>query len=1054
MNKQLLLIILLLLQTLSVFIPSTASAEWIIDGDTVYVDNAQAYLSVTPHTVIESEEVTFHLKSKQYSGDIDAIWLFNTSNCRPKKPVYVKVGEGNWSLLSKDIIVENISYQGYNKAYMLESVNINQDVDYYLRCPMEVKFNSSGKYWFGIRKTGDPISQGLWLDPWFNNNWSRWYPLTIDKDYIDTTLTNFPIRVEINSTIASYCQAGGEDIRFVALDNTTVYNHEIENWNASANSTVWVNVTSVSHTTDTLVLLYVNNSYASDGQNIPDVWDSNYVAVWHLNNTLDSTHGHNLTNYGASFVSGQAAYAADFEDTEADYLNAGTSNDFNFGQDGAFTWEYWMNMEALTGNPMCTFSTYATDGWHHTIDNSPKRFLLWGGIQRTYTYIPVISTWYYVVNNRPASDTAPSFYINGSLEGSYSGNTDFNNDGNTFNIGRYTTGSMYWDGILDEIRFSNVQRSAAWIKATYHSINQTPGFLTVGSPVFPRLSLWAYSPVTDSIDQNLTTITNVTINQSSGGNFDICWYTNTSGSWEMFAKNSGVTNGSYTQTNGNWNVLSTWYYWRVYVDDGTDNTTWGVWRFQTYTSPGNPINLSGDVGTGYVNISWVNNTDGKADNTTIVHNTTSYPTNPTDGTEIYNSSGNFYNDTALYSGYYTLYCYNSTSGLFSSGANLTWGGLTINVYDENTSNAIANWDVFITNETGTETYESLGNSNPLTIDISILPNGANVAVKINATDYDFRLYYMDIYANNQYDLDAYLAPENITELYLFSVIDELDNPVEDAKMEIKQYINDTVGYKDVSILYTDANGNVNVYLIPGSYNSLYKIIISKTGYDTEISDFVPSDSIFTHTFKLTFEDTEEPVTYVFWNVITFTGTAYNNGSIRVTYSDSSGLTTNTQFYMYSHYNVTDTLVDTETRTGENSITYWVTGLNLSRLHFVNLYFNHTYNFSETQPIKILILPINGTTNRTQLSFEQAITAVLGQNDLGWGNTIAFIVAIVLLCSFSPFQVGIGIIAAGAGLVAVQTMFVFNNIYILALIPIIVTIGIFYILATREPGGHL
>jgi len=89
-------------------------------------------------------------------------------------------------------------------------------------------------------------------------------------------------------------------------------------------------------------------------------------------------------------------------------------------------------------------------------------------------------------------------------------------------------------------------------------------------------------------------------------------------------------------------------------------------------------------------------------------------------------------------------------------------------------------------------------------------------------------------------------------LYVVSVIGpagEYSNggPLEGVELEFKRYneYNDT--WVNVSVLYTDANGQVSIYLIP---HVLYKVKISKDDYDTEFADFIPSSLVLTHTFRL------------------------------------------------------------------------------------------------------------------------------------------------------------------------------------------------------------
>ena len=123
---------------------------------------------------------------------------------------------------------------------------------------------------------------------WWNGSYAYYIPITITGSYVSTTLTNFPVLVVINTTIGSLCD-GGNSIRFVGTDNTTTYPYEIDFWNSSANSYVWVNLSTLTATTDTTFLMYYNYSGVADGQNDTAVWDSNYILVSHMNDGINSS---------------------------------------------------------------------------------------------------------------------------------------------------------------------------------------------------------------------------------------------------------------------------------------------------------------------------------------------------------------------------------------------------------------------------------------------------------------------------------------------------------------------------------------------------------------------------------------------------------------------------------------------------------------------------------------------------------------------------------------------------------------------------------------------
>jgi len=70
-------------------IPTTANpsgvGEWIIDGDKIYVDDEDVYLSATPHTIGSDGWVEFELMSKTHEGYLDCVFGFNSEEAQPKK---------------------------------------------------------------------------------------------------------------------------------------------------------------------------------------------------------------------------------------------------------------------------------------------------------------------------------------------------------------------------------------------------------------------------------------------------------------------------------------------------------------------------------------------------------------------------------------------------------------------------------------------------------------------------------------------------------------------------------------------------------------------------------------------------------------------------------------------------------------------------------------------------------------------------------------------------------------------------------------------------------
>ena len=124
---------------------------------------------------------------------------------------------------------------------------------------------------------------------------------------IATPLSNFPLLVRLSSTRQPWfnpadCGTGGADLRFALADGTLLA-HEIDTWNPSGESFVWVNVPSLSPVTEIKVYWGVKNASLAPAVNAADTWPD-YVAVYHLGEgekyAYDSSaNGYTATNAAA-----------------------------------------------------------------------------------------------------------------------------------------------------------------------------------------------------------------------------------------------------------------------------------------------------------------------------------------------------------------------------------------------------------------------------------------------------------------------------------------------------------------------------------------------------------------------------------------------------------------------------------------------------------------------------------------------------------------------------------------------------------------------------------
>ena len=339
--------------------------------------------------------------------------------------------------------------------------------------------------------------------------WQYRRAITIDRTKVDSDLYNFPVLVALTSSNFNFSKArtDGYDIRFTSSDGTTLLDYERERHNASSQvAEYWVRVPLVSSTSDTVIYMYYGKSDASDGQNKTGVWDSNFKAVWHLHETAgthyDSTSNNNHgTPYGG-VIQGTTAKidGGDQFDGYNDYVEIPHSssllpNDGSGPGNGSWTISVWMkppNSEQASGlvakRQNDWFPQYSL-----CIGNMlmyPAKTILFIYMEAspnprraTATTINIVDgNWHHVVGVADKSLGKALIYVDGVLAPA-----DYNNAGswpiinNTQPawLGRWTSTSYYYSGLLDEVRLTNGVRSAAWIKAEYHAGNGT--LLSVGS---------------------------------------------------------------------------------------------------------------------------------------------------------------------------------------------------------------------------------------------------------------------------------------------------------------------------------------------------------------------------------------------------------------------------------------------------------------------------------------------------------------------------------------------------------------------------------------------
>jgi len=122
---------------------------------------------------------------------------------------------------------------------------------------------------------------------WWNALWLSRINVTFDMSGISENLNNVPVLVELDSTRVEYSEIlpNGDDIRVID-DDGTVLDYEIEKFDSSGTTVLWVRIPSITASeSEHVIWIYYNNPVAGAGEDAQNVWTNNYVNVWHLGGT-------------------------------------------------------------------------------------------------------------------------------------------------------------------------------------------------------------------------------------------------------------------------------------------------------------------------------------------------------------------------------------------------------------------------------------------------------------------------------------------------------------------------------------------------------------------------------------------------------------------------------------------------------------------------------------------------------------------------------------------------------------------------------------------------
>lgn len=338
-----------------------------------------------------------------------------------------------------------------------------------------------------------------WLSGWDNR-----IRMDIDSSYIDADLTQFPLMVYLSSSsginnedvtaVFDEVGANSRKIQFTQDDGVTEMYCEIDYWDSGTEvACLWTSLANwiIDSDTDEAVFLYFDNDHADSAYtNITNtaaaeaVWDANFILVDHMKDDPDNAHTRDSTsnnNDGAKAAANEPVEAAgvftpaqEFDKVNDEIVIAHAANQLltTGGTLEALgdAYSYGENnrgriLDKSTG-------TAGENGYLFSHATSQRLQLNINNGGYVYSGTVPIGSFAHVSGRWDAAGTV-TFTINGVVSGTpaASGNPVGITTLNALTTGNRSgvTDSTY-DGLLDEVRVSNIERSTAWLKSTYYTL--------------------------------------------------------------------------------------------------------------------------------------------------------------------------------------------------------------------------------------------------------------------------------------------------------------------------------------------------------------------------------------------------------------------------------------------------------------------------------------------------------------------------------------------------------------------------------------------------------
>jgi len=344
--------------------------------------------------------------------------------------------------------------------------------------------------------------------------------IAISADKIDADLTDFPVAIDLGDLCPEiFTDLGENKLKFKVTQGTTELYVEIEHWDSTnQKGVIHTKVPLVSSSADTILtiewgeLFADNNTYIGETGSTPaqNVWDSNFVAVYHMaqdpstsgacifDSSQNANHG---TPQGAmtstDLVDGSIGKALDFDGSDDCIVISANA----LASTTVFSVEFTLNCPIPPEDAAHIWFSGSGANDMMGVHNWAKSLSWRAGSDWYIEDISIFAdeNWHYIANRFDGNDAHHHFDEIETVKPSFGripGGTETR-------FGIRADGGDKFQGKLGEIRFSDIVRSDAWIKATNanlkkelvraHYIARITGTVKVGGqPAKKRVTLFRH----------------------------------------------------------------------------------------------------------------------------------------------------------------------------------------------------------------------------------------------------------------------------------------------------------------------------------------------------------------------------------------------------------------------------------------------------------------------------------------------------------------------------------------------------------------------------------